>query len=153
MSCITVCFTYFLRMAIFFQHRYFTRKCSDTFRVWWSIYISLRYKFSVESNSERILKIGKYLVKLLARVRCLVFFDSPCILWTASDRVYAFCVRPYFPHDIAVLSYWSVYRASLAGVYTLLAKHLIDRKLQQVRASTGDDVAARVCSSYYCRQY
>ena len=37
------------------------------------IYISLRYKFSVESNSERILKIGKYLVKLLARVRCLVF--------------------------------------------------------------------------------
>jgi len=37
------------------------------------IYTSLRYKFSIESNSEKILKIGKYLVKLLARVRCLVF--------------------------------------------------------------------------------
>jgi len=37
------------------------------------IYISLRYKFPTESNSERILKIGKYLVKLWTRVRCLVF--------------------------------------------------------------------------------
>jgi len=43
------------------------------FRVWWGIYISLCYKFPTESNSERILKIGKYLVKLWARVRCLVF--------------------------------------------------------------------------------
>ena len=31
-----------------------------------------------ESNSERILKISQYLVKLWARVRCLVFFDSRC---------------------------------------------------------------------------
>jgi len=31
------------------------------------------YKFLTESNSERILKIGQYLVKLWARVRCLVF--------------------------------------------------------------------------------
>ena len=31
------------------------------------------YKFPIESNSERILKIGQYLVKLWARVRCLVF--------------------------------------------------------------------------------
>jgi len=37
------------------------------------IYISLRYKFPTESNSERILDIGKYSVKLWARVRCLVF--------------------------------------------------------------------------------
>jgi len=35
--------------------------------------MSLCYKFPAESNSERILKIGKYLVKLWARVRCLVF--------------------------------------------------------------------------------
>ena len=35
-------------------------------------------KFPTESNSERILKIGQYLVKLWARVRCLVFFDSRC---------------------------------------------------------------------------
>ena len=31
------------------------------------------YKFPTESNNERILKIGQYLVKLWARVRCLVF--------------------------------------------------------------------------------
>jgi len=37
------------------------------------IYISLCYKFPIESNSERILKIVRYLVKLWARVRCLVF--------------------------------------------------------------------------------
>ena len=37
------------------------------------IYISLRYKFPTESNSERILDIGEYSVKLWARVRCLVF--------------------------------------------------------------------------------
>jgi len=72
MSCITVCFTYSLKMAIF-GHRYFTRECSDTFRVWWGIFIRLCYKFPTKSNSERILKIGKYLVKLWARVRCLVF--------------------------------------------------------------------------------
>ena len=35
--------------------------------------------FPNESNSENILKIGQYLVKLWARVRCLVFFDSQCI--------------------------------------------------------------------------
>ena len=31
------------------------------------------YKFPTESNSERILKTGQYLVKLWARVWCLVF--------------------------------------------------------------------------------
>jgi len=31
------------------------------------------YKFPTESNSERSVKIGQYLVKLWARVRCLVF--------------------------------------------------------------------------------
>ena len=31
------------------------------------------YKFSTESNSERILQIGQYLVKLWARIKCLVF--------------------------------------------------------------------------------
>jgi len=46
--------------------------------VWWGICILLCYKFPNESNSERILKIGQYLVKLWAIVRCLVFFDSLC---------------------------------------------------------------------------
>jgi len=35
--------------------------------------MQLYYKFPTESNSERIFKIGQYLVKLWARVRCLVF--------------------------------------------------------------------------------
>ena len=42
-------------------------------RAWWGICTRLYYKFPTESNSERILKIGQYLVKLWARVRCLVF--------------------------------------------------------------------------------
>jgi len=37
------------------------------------IYISPCYKFTTESNSERIGKISKYLVKLWARDWCLVF--------------------------------------------------------------------------------
>jgi len=37
------------------------------------ICIWLCYKFPTESNIERILKIGQHLVKLWARVRCLVF--------------------------------------------------------------------------------
>ena len=47
--------------------------------MWWRICIWLCYKFPTESNSDRILKIGQYLVKLWARVRCLVFLDSRCI--------------------------------------------------------------------------
>jgi len=46
--------------------------------VWWGICTWLCYKFPTETNSERILKIGQYLVKLWARVKCLVFFDSQC---------------------------------------------------------------------------
>ena len=37
------------------------------------VYVYDCYKFPTESNSERILKIGQYLVKLWARVRCVVF--------------------------------------------------------------------------------
>jgi len=47
--------------------------------VWWGIYTSLCYKFPTESNRERILKIGKYLVKLWARVRCLVFLTHSVV--------------------------------------------------------------------------
>ena len=36
------------------------------------------------SYSEKNLKIGQYLVKLWARVRCLVFFDSRCIFTIVS---------------------------------------------------------------------
>ena len=44
------------------------------------------YKFPTESNGERILKIGQYLVKLWARVRCLVFLTHSVYLgkhWNA----------------------------------------------------------------------
>jgi len=42
----------------------------------------LYYKFPTESNSERILKIGEYLVKLWARVRCLFLTHSVLVHWT-----------------------------------------------------------------------
>ena len=48
--------------------------------MWWGIYKSLCYKFPTESNNERILKIGKYLVKLWATVRCLVFLTHGVVL-------------------------------------------------------------------------
>jgi len=44
-----------------------------------AVFICLCYRFPAESNSERILKIGRYSVKLWAIVRRLVFFDSQCI--------------------------------------------------------------------------
>ena len=43
-----------------------------------SVFVYDCYKFLTQSNSERILKIGQYLVKLRARVMCIVFFDSRC---------------------------------------------------------------------------
>ena len=48
--------------------------------VWWGICTRLYYKFPTEFNSERILKIGQYLVKLWARVRCLVFLTHGVVL-------------------------------------------------------------------------
>ena len=42
------------------------------------------YKFATESNSERILKIGQYLVKLWARVRCLVFLTHGVVYFTST---------------------------------------------------------------------
>ena len=50
--------------------------------MWWGICIWLCYKFPTESTSERILKIGQYLVKLWARVRCLVFLTHGVVLKT-----------------------------------------------------------------------
>jgi len=49
-------------------------------------------KFPTESNSERILKISQYLVKLWARVRCLVFLTHSVVyldrwLWLGSRVV------------------------------------------------------------------
>jgi len=55
--------------------------------VWWGICIWLCYKFPTESNSERILKIGQYLLKLWARIKCLVFLtDSVNLFKTQSLR-------------------------------------------------------------------
>jgi len=73
MSCITVCFTYFLRMAIFFntdisQESVATRLgCGGVF-----IYHFVT-NFLLSLTVKEFSKIGKYLVKLWARVRCLVF--------------------------------------------------------------------------------
>ena len=85
-SCITVCFTYSLRMARFFEQRYFTS--SDTFRVWWGICTWVCYTFPVESNGEKFLKIGQYLVKLWPRVWCLVF-DSRWYIHTGRHEDYS----------------------------------------------------------------
>ena len=49
--------------------------------MWWGICTWLCYKFHTESTSEKILKIGQYLVKLWARVRCLVFLTHGVVPW------------------------------------------------------------------------
>ena len=77
MSCITVCFTYTLRMAIFLNTDISQESVATRLGYVGGNYISLCYKFPTESNSERIVKISKYLVKLWATVRCH-FFDSRC---------------------------------------------------------------------------
>ena len=53
----------------------------------WVLVYDFCYKFPTESNSERILKIGQYLVKLWARVRCLVCFDSRSTYTTSPDQI------------------------------------------------------------------
>ena len=62
--------------------------------MWWDICIRLCYKFPTESNSERILKIGQYLVKLWARVRCLVFFLTHSVVRCLFDQYMS--VSSYF---------------------------------------------------------
>jgi len=71
-SCITVCFTYSLRMAIFVNTD-ISQGSVATRLGCGGVYVYDCYKFPTESNSERILKISQYLVKLWARVRCVVF--------------------------------------------------------------------------------
>ena len=45
------------------------------------------YKLHTESNSERILKIGRYLVKLWARERCLVFLTHG-VVYFAIEKIH-----------------------------------------------------------------
>ena len=80
--CITVSFTYSLRMAIFLNTDISQGSVATRLGFDGGIYISLCYKFPTESNNERIWKIGKYLVKLWARVRCLVFLTHSVVLKT-----------------------------------------------------------------------
>ena len=70
------------------------------------ICVRLCYKFPTESNSERILKIGRYLVKLWARVGCLVFFDSRCRAVLAAPRV-GRCVNVPGSYFCLCLSPWT----------------------------------------------
>jgi len=77
-SWLTVCFTYSLRIAIFStdisQGSVVTRLgCGGVFVYDFDTNFLLNL-----TVIERIVKIGQYLVKLWARVRCLVFFDSRC---------------------------------------------------------------------------
>ena len=74
----------------------------------WGIYIRLCYKFPTESYSERISTIGQYLVKLWARVRCPVFFDSRCrcgpwCQWQYSVQSLRYLGEPEFRARICVI--------------------------------------------------
>jgi len=85
-----------------FWHLYFTRQCSDKFKAWWI------FKHAFVANllwvrQWKIRKIGRYLVKLWARVWCLVF-DSQCRYKTTNlvinnSRVRGLCNT----HSITIL--------------------------------------------------
>ena len=75
--------------------------------MWWGICIWLCNKFPTESNSERILKIGQYLVKLWPRVWCLVFFDSRCRRPNYCSQGVVYCAKTIW---LWVYQYLSVIR-------------------------------------------
>ena len=52
--------------------------------MWWVFAYGFITNFLLTLTVKKILKIGQYLVKLWARVRCLVFFDSRCIFTIVS---------------------------------------------------------------------
>ena len=146
-SCVTVCFTYSLRMTIF-EHRYFT---SDTFRVWWGICIWLCYKFPTESNSERILKIGLYLVKLWARVRCLVFF------WlTARYDVFTYTTGSQSTAQSQKIIFKilkQIYSEETVGTETSCTKWFICYTEKTEREKQLADKASTISSGYHCNLY
>ena len=53
-------------------------QCSDICKVWWDVRYWRYYKFTNESGSERIMKIGSHLAKLLTKVWVPVFIGPPC---------------------------------------------------------------------------
>ena len=75
-----VCSTQLWSMAIF-EHKHFTFQCSDTFKGWWDILLSLYYKFIGKSASEKILKIGQHLA-MLARKYGGTFIRTWCTICT-----------------------------------------------------------------------
>ena len=61
------------------------------------------YKFPTESNSERILKIGHCLVKLWARVRCLVFLTHSVVVKSLQFVVQLIIEYRYRKRELEVL--------------------------------------------------
>ena len=49
--------------------------------------LQISYYFLLSLTVKEFLKIGQYLVKLWARVRCLVFFDSRCRMTRTDKRI------------------------------------------------------------------
>jgi len=93
-SYMAVCFNYFLSIAIFLNIDISQGSVATRLRCGLVGYLHMALlQISCESNSERILKIGQYLVKLWARVRCLVFLTHGvcikiCNLYLHSLRKY-----------------------------------------------------------------
>ena len=70
---------WFLRLTSVIRGKFelltFPRWCSDTFKVWWDLQLSLCCKFTAEYVSEKILKIGKEMTELQPWVWCLPFLE------------------------------------------------------------------------------
>ena len=77
-SCITVCFTYSLRMPIFLNTDISQGSAATRLGCGGAFVHDFVTNF-LESNSERILKNGQHLVKLWARVMCLVLLTHSVV--------------------------------------------------------------------------
>ena len=69
----------------FFEHRYFTRYCSDISQVWWDISIWFCCKFTTESVTERIWKSVNIWGSYGQEFSVLFFIDSRCRTAAALD--------------------------------------------------------------------
>ena len=89
-SCTAICCTQFSSMVILFlEHNIFHNLCSDAFKVWRNLWLSLYCKCTAASWTERILKIGSDLTKLPPWV-VYFFLGKQCSVsvawWTCNIR-------------------------------------------------------------------
>jgi len=71
------------------------------------VFICDCYKFPTESNTERILKIGQHLVKLWARVRCLIFLTHSVYTYMVGQKIKLLILSEYVNKTEKIGGMWT----------------------------------------------